>query len=45
MAVQRVVDAWQPFPFLVVVLSVMAVLGGWPRRARPGGRGPLDSSA
>jgi peptide/nickel transport system permease protein len=25
--VQRVVDAWQSFPFLVVILSVMAVLG------------------
>ena len=25
--VQRVVDAWQSFPFLVVVLSIMAVLG------------------
>jgi peptide/nickel transport system permease protein len=27
MAVQRVVDAWQSFPFLVVILSIMAVLG------------------
>ena len=27
MAVQRVVDAWQSFPFLVVILSLMAVLG------------------
>ncbi len=27
MAVQRVVDAWQSFPYLVVVLSLMAVLG------------------
>jgi peptide/nickel transport system permease protein len=26
-AVQRVVDAWQSFPFLVVILSMMAVLG------------------
>ncbi len=26
-AVQRVVDAWMSFPFLVIVLSVMAVLG------------------
>ncbi|MBI2525664.1 MAG: ABC transporter permease [Candidatus Rokubacteria bacterium] len=26
-AVQRVVDAWQSFPFLVVILSLMAVLG------------------
>jgi peptide/nickel transport system permease protein len=26
-AVQRVVDAWQSFPFLVVILSIMAVLG------------------
>jgi peptide/nickel transport system permease protein len=25
--VQRVVDAWQSFPFLVVILSIMAVLG------------------
>jgi peptide/nickel transport system permease protein len=25
--VQRMVDAWQSFPFLVVILSVMAVLG------------------
>ena len=25
--VQRVVDAWQYFPFLVVILSIMAVLG------------------
>ena len=25
--VQRVVDAWQSFPFLVVILSLMAVLG------------------
>jgi len=25
--VQRVVDAWQSFPFLIVVLSIMAVLG------------------
>ena len=25
--VQRVVDAWQSFPFLVVILSMMAVLG------------------
>ena len=25
--VQRVVDAWQSFPFLVVILAVMAVLG------------------
>lgn len=27
MVVQRVVDAWQSFPFLVVILSLMAVLG------------------
>ena len=27
MCVQRVVDAWQSFPFLVVILSIMAVLG------------------
>jgi peptide/nickel transport system permease protein len=27
MAIQRVVDAWQSFPFLVVILSIMAVLG------------------
>src|SRR4029450_2811056 len=27
MVVQRVVDAWQSFPFLVVILSIMAVLG------------------
>ena len=27
MCVQRVVDAWQSFPFLVVTLSIMAVLG------------------
>ena len=27
MIVQRVVDAWQSFPFLVVILSIMAVLG------------------
>jgi peptide/nickel transport system permease protein len=27
LAVQRVVDAWMSFPFLVIVLSVMAVLG------------------
>jgi peptide/nickel transport system permease protein len=27
LCVQRVVDAWQSFPFLVVILSVMAVLG------------------
>jgi peptide/nickel transport system permease protein len=26
-AVQRVVDAWQSFPFLVIVLSLLAVLG------------------
>ena len=26
-AVQRVVDAWQSFPFLVLILSIMAVLG------------------
>jgi peptide/nickel transport system permease protein len=26
-AVQRVIDAWQSFPFLVVILSIMAVLG------------------
>lgn len=25
--VQRVVDAWQSFPFLVIILSIMAVLG------------------
>src|SRR5213594_4914503 len=25
--VQRVVDAWQSFPFLVVILSIMAVMG------------------
>jgi peptide/nickel transport system permease protein len=25
--VQRIVDAWQSFPFLVVILSIMAVLG------------------
>src|SRR5262245_34260165 len=27
LGVQRVVDAWQSFPFIVVVLSIMAVLG------------------
>src|SRR5262249_15634012 len=27
MAVQRVVDAWMSFPYLVVILSIMAVLG------------------
>ena len=27
LAVQRVVDAWMSFPYLVIVLSVMAVLG------------------
>ena len=27
LVVQRVVDAWQSFPFLVVILSIMAVLG------------------
>lgn len=27
LCVQRVVDSWQSFPFLVVILSVMAVLG------------------
>lgn len=27
MVVQRVVDAWQSFPYLVVILSIMAVLG------------------
>src|SRR5215468_11633530 len=27
LCVQRVVDAWQSFPFLVVILSIMAVLG------------------
>jgi peptide/nickel transport system permease protein len=27
MLVQRVVDAWQSFPYLVVILSIMAVLG------------------
>ncbi len=27
MAVQRVVDAWMSFPYLVIILSVMAVLG------------------
>ena len=27
MAVQRVVDAWMSFPYLVIVLSIMAVLG------------------
>ena len=27
LCVQRVVDAWQSFPFLVVTLSIMAVLG------------------
>jgi peptide/nickel transport system permease protein len=26
-AVQRVIDAWMSFPFLVIILSVMAVLG------------------
>jgi peptide/nickel transport system permease protein len=26
-AVQRVVDAWQAFPFLVIILSLLAVLG------------------
>src|SRR5262249_60522021 len=26
LCVQRVVDAWQSFPFLVVILSIMAVL-------------------
>jgi peptide/nickel transport system permease protein len=26
-AVQRVVDAWQSFPFLVIILSLLAVLG------------------
>jgi peptide/nickel transport system permease protein len=26
-AVQRIVDAWQSFPFLVIILSLMAVLG------------------
>jgi peptide/nickel transport system permease protein len=26
-AVQRIVDAWMSFPFLVIILSVMAVLG------------------
>ena len=33
LAVQRVVDAWMSFPYLVIVLSVMAVLGpGSPQR-------------
>jgi peptide/nickel transport system permease protein len=27
LCVQRLVDAWQSFPFLVVILSIMAVLG------------------
>ncbi len=27
MAVQRVVDAWQSFPFLIIILSLLAVLG------------------
>jgi peptide/nickel transport system permease protein len=27
LCVQRVVDSWQSFPFLVVILSIMAVLG------------------
>jgi peptide/nickel transport system permease protein len=27
LCVQRIVDAWQSFPFLVVILSIMAVLG------------------
>jgi peptide/nickel transport system permease protein len=27
MAVQRVVDAWMSFPYLVIILSIMAVLG------------------
>src|SRR5207247_2033126 len=27
LCVQRVVDAWQSFPFLVVILSIMAVMG------------------
>jgi peptide/nickel transport system permease protein len=27
MAVQRVVDAWMSFPYLVIILSLMAVLG------------------
>ena len=27
LVVQRVVDAWMSFPYLVIVLSVMAVLG------------------
>ena len=27
MLVQRVVDAWQSFPYLIIILSVMAVLG------------------
>jgi peptide/nickel transport system permease protein len=27
LVVQRVVDAWQSFPFLVIILSLMAVLG------------------
>jgi peptide/nickel transport system permease protein len=27
MVVQRVVDAWMSFPFLIIILSVMAVLG------------------
>ena len=27
LCIQRIVDAWQSFPFLVVILSIMAVLG------------------
>lgn len=27
MAVQRIVDAWQSFPFLIIILSLLAVLG------------------
>lgn len=27
LAVQRIVDAWQSFPFLVIILSIVAVLG------------------
>ena len=27
MAVQRVVDAWQSFPYLIIILSLLAVLG------------------
>ena len=27
LVVQRIVDAWMSFPYLVIILSVMAVLG------------------